>query len=196
MTKFALKGGEWARVLILAKIKYCSQVPGGSPSDRLDVLADGEPRDHRDLHHLGSDLGDFRSGARDTRRGKYVASDAPYSSDPAFIFLYTSCTQIRYVFQVGDSSSKNLTNRHVCRILEQYDRSFFQVFFFLMSYVLPLKLICIFYVCMLIKLWRGARISAESRRGRRRVTRLVLVVVGVFAVCWCPIQVKSSHCVC
>ncbi|XP_025158143.1 allatostatin-A receptor isoform X3 [Harpegnathos saltator] len=64
-----------------------------------------------------------------------------------------------------------------------------EVSFFLTSYVLPLKLICIFYVCMLIKLWRGARISAESRRGRRRVTRLVLVVVGVFAVCWCPIQV-------
>ncbi|XP_032669450.1 allatostatin-A receptor-like isoform X3 [Odontomachus brunneus] len=64
-----------------------------------------------------------------------------------------------------------------------------EVSFFLTSYVLPLKLICIFYVCMLIKLWRGSRISAESRRGRRRVTRLVLVVVGVFAVCWCPIQV-------
>ncbi|XP_046821115.1 allatostatin-A receptor-like isoform X4 [Vespa crabro] len=39
------------------------------------------------------------------------------------------------------------------------------------------------------RLWRGARVSAESRRGRRRVTRLVLVVVGVFAICWCPIQV-------
>ncbi|XP_032669448.1 allatostatin-A receptor-like isoform X1 [Odontomachus brunneus] len=95
--------------------------------------------------------------------------------------------EIRYVFQeVDGSSSENLT---ACRILEQYDWSFFQVSFFLTSYVLPLKLICIFYVCMLIKLWRGSRISAESRRGRRRVTRLVLVVVGVFAVCWCPIQV-------
>ncbi|XP_014481865.1 PREDICTED: allatostatin-A receptor-like isoform X2 [Dinoponera quadriceps] len=88
--------------------------------------------------------------------------------------------------EMGGPSSENLT---ACRILEQYDWSFFQVSFFLTSYVLPLKLICIFYVCMLIKLWRGARISAESRRGRRRVTRLVLVVVGVFAVCWCPIQV-------
>lgn len=59
-----------------------------------------------------------------------------------------------------------------------------------MSYVLPLVLICIFYMSVLIKLWRGARVSAESRRGRRRVTRLVFVVVGVFAACWCPIQVK------
>lgn len=89
--------------------------------------------------------------------------------------------------EVDGSSSENLT---ACRILaEQYDWTFFQMSFFLTSYVLPLTLICFFYVCMLVRLWRGARPSAESRRGRRRVTRLVLVVVGVFAVCWCPIQV-------
>ncbi|XP_011875046.1 PREDICTED: allatostatin-A receptor-like isoform X2 [Vollenhovia emeryi] len=80
-------------------------------------------------------------------------------------------------------------NQTACRILEQYDWTSFQVSFFLTSYVLPLVLICIFYMAMLIKLWRGARVSAESRRGRRRVTRLVFVVVGVFAACWCPIQV-------
>lgn len=28
------------------------------------------------------------------------------------------------------------------------------------------------------------------RRGKRRVTRLVVVVVLVFAICWCPIQVR------
>ncbi|XP_012536196.1 allatostatin-A receptor isoform X2 [Monomorium pharaonis] len=86
-----------------------------------------------------------------------------------------------------EAPPQNLT---ACRILEQeYDWSTFQVSFFLTSYVLPLVLICIFYMSMLAKLWRGARVSAESRRGRRRVTRLVFVVVGVFAACWCPIQV-------
>ncbi|KAL6254678.1 allatostatin-A receptor-like [Pogonomyrmex barbatus] len=93
--------------------------------------------------------------------------------------------EIRYVFQ-EHNYSENLT---ACRILEQYDWTSFQMSFFLTSYVLPLVLICIFYMSMLVKLWRGARISAESRRGRRRVTRLVFVVVGVFAACWCPIQV-------
>ncbi|XP_014611886.1 PREDICTED: allatostatin-A receptor-like isoform X1 [Polistes canadensis] len=95
--------------------------------------------------------------------------------------------EIHFVFQdMEDWSSENLT---ACRILPQYDWSFFQLSFFLTSYLLPLTLICVFYVCMLVRLWRGARVSAESRRGRRRVTRLVLVVVGVFAICWCPIQV-------
>lgn len=95
--------------------------------------------------------------------------------------------EIHFVFQdLDDLSSQNLT---ACRILPQYDWSFFQVSFFLTSYLLPLTLISIFYVCMLVRLWRGSRVSAESRRGRRRATRLVLVVVGVFAFCWCPIQV-------
>ncbi|XP_077262623.1 allatostatin A receptor 1 isoform X1 [Temnothorax americanus] len=95
--------------------------------------------------------------------------------------------EITYVFQKPNGQSENLT---VCRFLnEQYDWTVFQMTFFLTSYVLPLVLICIFYMSMLISLWRSARDSAESRRGRRRATRLVFVVVGVFAVCWCPIQV-------
>lgn len=69
----------------------------------------------------------------------------------------------------------------------------FQVTFFLTSYIIPLTLICGLYVCMLLRLWRGAHVSAESRRGKRRVTRLVLVVVGVFAICWCPIQVRYTR---
>ncbi len=43
-----------------------------------------------------------------------------------------------------------------------------------------------------MRLWRGTtpggRVSAESRRGKKRVTRMVIVVVVIFAVCWCPIQ--------
>ncbi|XP_046408877.1 allatostatin-A receptor-like [Ischnura elegans] len=74
-----------------------------------------------------------------------------------------------------------------------YNRLAFQVSFFATSYVLPLALICGLYVCMLARLWRGAapggHVSAESRRGRKRVTRMVVVVVAIFAVCWCPIQV-------
>ncbi|XP_071442254.1 allatostatin-A receptor-like [Hetaerina americana] len=74
-----------------------------------------------------------------------------------------------------------------------YNRLAFQVSFFATSYVLPLALICGLYVCMLARLWRGAapggHVSAEGRRGRKRVTRMVVVVVAIFAICWCPIQV-------
>ncbi|XP_076621303.1 allatostatin A receptor 1 [Colletes latitarsis] len=104
----------------------------------------------------------------------------------AMIFTISTPALIVHGEDMDGTSSENLT---ACRILPQYDWPFFQISFFLMSYLLPLMLICFFYICMLVRLWRAARVSAESRRGRRRVTRLVLVVVGVFAFCWCPIQV-------
>uniref|UniRef100_A0A336KQD6 CSON014148 protein n=1 Tax=Culicoides sonorensis TaxID=179676 RepID=A0A336KQD6_CULSO len=67
----------------------------------------------------------------------------------------------------------------------------FQVSFFLSSYVIPLALISMLYMAMLARLWKGApggRVSAESRRGKKRVTRMVVVVVLAFAICWLPIQ--------
>lgn len=81
-------------------------------------------------------------------------------------------------------------DKRVCRILPEVNWPLFQITFFLFSFLVPLTLISVLYICMLVRLWRSSRGSAESRRGRRRVTRLVLVVVGVFAVCWCPLQVN------
>nr|ABY66138.1 allatostatin receptor [Bombus ignitus] len=104
----------------------------------------------------------------------------------AMIFAISTPAFIVHGEDMDDLSSENLT---ACRILPQYSWPLFQLSFFLMSYLLPLTLICFFYICMLIRLWRTDRVSAESRRGRKRVTRLVFVVVGVFAFCWCPIQV-------
>ncbi|XP_062556342.1 allatostatin-A receptor isoform X3 [Armigeres subalbatus] len=75
---------------------------------------------------------------------------------------------------------------------EGYSLIAFHVSFFLSSYVVPLTLISMLYVGMLARLWKGApggRVSAESRRGKKRVTRMVVVVVLAFAICWCPIQV-------
>ncbi|XP_041630983.1 allatostatin-A receptor [Drosophila kikkawai] len=68
----------------------------------------------------------------------------------------------------------------------------FQVSFFLSSYVAPLTLICFLYIGMLARLWKsapGCKPSAESRKGKRRVTRMVVVVVLAFAICWLPIHV-------
>ncbi|EEC00437.1 allatostatin receptor, putative [Ixodes scapularis] len=69
----------------------------------------------------------------------------------------------------------------------------FQICFFMSSFVVPLALVFILYVLMLKRLWfgvtPGGRVSAESVRSKRRVTRLVVVVVVVFAVCWCPVQI-------
>lgn len=77
----------------------------------------------------------------------------------------------------------------------------FQIAFFSTSYVVPLLLICGLYITTLKRLWRGPggkRVSAKSRRGKWRVTRMVIIVVVIFAVCWCPIQLvlllKSLNC--
>ncbi|CAN8030659.1 unnamed protein product [Ixodes persulcatus] len=74
-----------------------------------------------------------------------------------------------------------------------YSLAAFQICFFMASFVVPLTLIFILYVLMLKRLWfgvtPGGRISRESVRSKKRVTRLVVVVVLVFAVCWCPVQV-------
>ncbi|XP_017474834.1 PREDICTED: allatostatin-A receptor-like [Rhagoletis zephyria] len=68
----------------------------------------------------------------------------------------------------------------------------FQISFFLSSYLAPLTLICFLYVGMLARLWRsspGCKPSAESRKGKRRVTRMVVIVVFAFVICWLPIHV-------
>jgi hypothetical protein len=72
---------------------------------------------------------------------------------------------------------------------------FSQISFFLSSYVIPLTLISILYVGMLIRLWHsvpGSKVSAESRRGKKRVTRMVVFVVLAFAICWLPIHVSMK----
>lgn len=83
-----------------------------------------------------------------------------------------------------------------CVFLEEDScrRPAFQLAFFASSYIVPLGLICGLYVRLLARLWRnapGQRLSAESRKGKRRVTRMVLVVVAAFAICWLPIHVST-----
>lgn len=84
----------------------------------------------------------------------------------------------------------------MCQFTENdlLDHRTFQVTFFISSYLLPLIVISGLYVLMIMRLWRqgsGVRMSKESQRGRKRVTRLVVVVVVAFASLWLPIQVSS-----
>uniref|UniRef100_A0A1L8DK19 Putative g protein-coupled receptor n=2 Tax=Nyssomyia neivai TaxID=330878 RepID=A0A1L8DK19_9DIPT len=86
---------------------------------------------------------------------------------------------------------RNLTS---CTFLDDGGFSWpaFHIAFFSSSYVVPLVLISGLYLRMLLRLWRhgvGGRISAESHRGRKRVTRMVVIVVAAFASLWFPIQV-------
>ncbi|XP_022239718.1 allatostatin-A receptor-like [Limulus polyphemus] len=83
----------------------------------------------------------------------------------------------------------------VCVFLadEGYNHVAFQISFFLSSYVVPLVLIFALYMLMLKRLWfhgaPGGKMSAESQKSKKRVTRMVVVVVLIFAICWFPIQI-------
>lgn len=110
-----------------------------------------------------------------------------------WVFILITCVPVMLAH--GEVTYPYAFSQHsVCVFLDKkgYNHPAFQISFFATSYVIPLALICGLYLCMLMKLWYGVapggRVSAESRRGKRRVTRMVVIVVVIFAVCWCPIQ--------
>lgn len=62
---------------------------------------------------------------------------------------------------------------------------------FLFSFLIPVAIVSVCYSLM-VKRLRSVRIlsgSKEKDRNLRRITRMVLVVVAVFVVCWTPIQI-------
>ncbi|XP_036387092.1 nociceptin receptor-like isoform X1 [Megalops cyprinoides] len=64
---------------------------------------------------------------------------------------------------------------------------------FLFSFVVPVAIICVCYSLMVRRL-RSVRVlsgSKEKDRNLRRITRMVLVVVAVFVVCWTPVQIMA-----
>ena len=69
----------------------------------------------------------------------------------------------------------------------------FYASFFTFGYLLPLSLICVLYGFMLKRLLYGVvpggSQRAESIRSKKRVTKMVVIVVAIFALCWLPIQV-------
>ena len=66
--------------------------------------------------------------------------------------------------------------------------------FFIFGYLVPLSFTMILYGLMLKRLLYGVapggrNQSAESIRTKKKVTRMVIIVVVIFATCWMPIQI-------
>ncbi|KAG2458243.1 OPRK protein, partial [Polypterus senegalus] len=62
---------------------------------------------------------------------------------------------------------------------------------FIFAFVVPVLIITVCYTLMILRL-KSVRLLSGSRekdRNLRRITRLVLVVVAVFIVCWTPIHI-------
>nr|AAU26067.1 ORL1-like opioid receptor [Taricha granulosa] len=74
---------------------------------------------------------------------------------------------------------------------EDYWDPVFGICVFVFSFVIPVFIITICYSLMIRRL-KNVRVlsgSKEKDRNLRRITRLVLVVVAVFVICWTPIQI-------
>ena len=70
------------------------------------------------------------------------------------------------------------------------------VYFFIINYALPLAIICILYAIIAHKIWfheAPGNVSSENQQGRlmtkRKVVRMLIIIVSVFALCWLPGQV-------
>lgn len=84
------------------------------------------------------------------------------------------------------------------KTIEDPDHSkVFYACFFFFALVLPLGIICVLYSLMIRRLlgcgghsrMASSKSSDSSMRAKRRVTKLVVVVVAIFTVCWLPLQI-------
>lgn len=90
---------------------------------------------------------------------------------------------------VENGQNTTFAKCHFIKDNEFISWSTFHISMFICSYLVPLILISGLYLVMLVRLWKSnLNQSRESRRGKRRVTRLVIIVVVCFATLWLPIQ--------
>ena len=69
----------------------------------------------------------------------------------------------------------------------------FHLLFLVFGYILPLSLICVLYGLMLKRLLfrviPGASKGSGNNRSMKRTTKMIIIVVAAFALCWLPIHV-------
>lgn len=75
------------------------------------------------------------------------------------------------------------------------NEKYYYLFSFISMYLLPLIIILVCYANILLMVWRKSSAGTESAaahersiRQKRKITRMVFIVVLLFAVCWLPIQ--------
>ncbi|VEL33864.1 unnamed protein product [Protopolystoma xenopodis] len=95
---------------------------------------------------------------------------------------------------ISDEKTNSLPcHQRLCIITYLDQPSLFNDLFFIFGYLVPFGVISVLYGLLVNRLLCGrtARMaqSSEAQRSKKRVTRMVVVVVCVFGVCWLPIQV-------
>ncbi|XP_067684552.1 allatostatin-A receptor-like [Haliotis asinina] len=105
---------------------------------------------------------------------------------------------IPILFQYGEFTynqefESKSTCLNVAGLIDPQVKKIFASCFFVFGYVIPLGIVCLMYGLMLKRLVGGVvpgdKHSAQSIRAKRRVTRMVIVVIVCFALCWLPVQI-------
>ncbi|CAH1273240.1 GALR2 [Branchiostoma lanceolatum] len=69
----------------------------------------------------------------------------------------------------------------------------FVIVFFAVAYAVPLSAIVVMYALMLKRVWTrvglGVMNDTSRNKSKRKVTRMIVVIVAVFGLCWLPLQV-------
>ncbi|XP_028660280.1 kappa-type opioid receptor [Erpetoichthys calabaricus] len=94
---------------------------------------------------------------------------------------------------LGSTQTKDGTTECALQFPEPYMYwdTLMKICVFIFAFVVPVLIITVCYTLMILRL-KSVRLLSGSRekdRNLRRITRLVLVVVAVFIVCWTPIHI-------
>lgn len=110
-----------------------------------------------------------------------------------WLAILVVCAPTMWMYSLVDAG----TGTMACRFLaDEYSEQLYQLYFFLLSFVTPMAVIIALYMGMLKRLWSNiapGRAACQSRsvnsvRSKRKVTRMVVIVVVIFVICWLPIQ--------
>jgi len=90
--------------------------------------------------------------------------------------------------------------RRKCRIKQSLVLPFY-TYFFVIGFLLPLAVISVLYTIVARKLWlhempvdhNVSENQREQEIPKKKVIRMLIIVVVVFAVCWLPVHVYQMH---
>ncbi|KAG0726500.1 Allatostatin-A receptor [Chionoecetes opilio] len=119
-------------------------------------------------------------------------SNAFYAICFSWVLILTSCIPLYLCHGIKKQNFDGKVYIHCGFLDEDYNHMAFHIGFITTMYFVPLAVIVVLYLMILNRLWYGVvpggSRSAESVRGKKRVTRMVVIVVVTFIVCWFPIQ--------
>ncbi|XP_071520240.1 allatostatin-A receptor-like [Panulirus ornatus] len=118
--------------------------------------------------------------------------NALYAITCSWILILTSCIPLYLCHGIKKQNFEGEVYFQCAFLDEEYNHMAFHIGFITTMYFVPLTVIVVLYLMILNRLWYGVvpggSRSAESIRGKKRVTRMVVIVVVTFIVCWFPIQ--------